>query len=91
MKHGYSALAIGEKNVNRDSEVQANKEYRDLLRQRSEKVMKRDEELQKRGLPQGLDGPDYYKDIDDWFDKKFNELKIKYAKDLLQGAENRIG
>ena len=37
MKHGYSALAIGEKNVNRDSEVQANKEYRDLLRQRSEK------------------------------------------------------
>lgn len=65
--------------MNRDSEEQANKEYRDLLRQRSEKVMKRDKVLQKRGLPQGLDGPDYYKDIDDWFDKKYNELKKKYA------------
>ena len=24
---------------------------------------------------------DYYKDIDDWFDEKFNELKKRYAKD----------
>ena len=72
--------------MNRDSEEQANKEYRDLLRQRSEKVMKRDEELQKRGLPQGLDGPDYYKDIDDWFDEKFNELKKLYQGQKMPGS-----
>lgn len=74
------ALATGEKDVDKNAEAQANKEYRELLKKRTQMVIERDKDLNKRGLPKGLDGPNYYQDIDDWFDTEVNNLKKKYEK-----------
>lgn len=70
---------IGEKNMASASEAQANLEYHELLRERTEKVMIRDKELQKKGLPVGLDGPNYYADIQEWFLNELQKIKDKYG------------
>lgn len=68
---------LQEKNVDKNVEDQANKEYRELLSRRTKMVMQRDEELKRKKLPVGLDGPNYYQDIDSWFDAEFLKLKKK--------------
>ena len=64
--------------MDKNYESKANKEYKELLRERTYKVMERDRELHDRGLPVGLDGPNYYQDIDDWFDSCVEKIKEKY-------------
>ena len=65
--------------MDKNSEAQANKEYWELLKKRAEIVAKRREELKKTGLTKTLDGPDPFRDIEDWFNEKFIELKKRYS------------
>ena len=79
MKPESTELGTGEKNVDKNVEDLANKEYRELLGKRTKMVMQRDEELKRQNLPVGLDGPNHYQDIDDWFDSEFLKLKKRYG------------
>lgn len=65
--------------MDKNVEDLANKEYRELLGKRTKMVMQRDEELKRQNLPVGLDGPNHYQDIDDWFDSEFLKLKKRYG------------
>ena len=65
--------------MNKNAESKANKEYRNLLRERTNMIIARDKELHEKGIPSGLDGPDYYKDIDEWFDSRVNGIRKKYG------------
>ena len=65
--------------MDKNTGSQANRKYKELLDERTKRVMQRDVELQRRNLPIGLDGFDYYQDIDGWFDSEVKKLKKEYG------------
>ncbi len=57
----------------------ADAEYAELRSLCVQKEIQRGKELSEKGILIGLDGPNYYQDIDDWFNEKVSEIKKKYG------------
>lgn len=72
-------LGIGEKGVDRETKKKADAEYAELRSLCVQKEIQRGKELSEKGILIGLDGPNYYQDIDDWFNEKVSEIKKKYG------------
>ena len=69
----------GDGAVDKETERIVNRQYEELRAERLRRIEIKDRELIQRGLPKGLDGPNYWQDIDDWYDGELNALREKYG------------
>lgn len=60
----------------------AQEEFKTLLKVYSDKIEKRNKELDELGIPPHLDGTNYHKDIEDEFKAKAEDIKKKYGKKI---------
>ena len=71
--------AIGEKDVDEKTREEAEREFQKLTALYIPKEVQREKELSEKGLLIGLDGPNFFKDIQDWHRKEVEKLKEKYG------------
>ena len=66
--------AIGEKDVDEKTREEAEREFQKLTALYIQKEVQREKELSEKGLLIGLDGPNFFKDIQDWHRKEVEIL-----------------
>lgn len=71
-------MAIGEDIVDKKRKEEAEKEFQKLTSMYVQKEIEREKELAEKGLLVGLDGPNYFKDIQEWHHKEVEKLKEKF-------------
>ena len=55
------------------------REFQKLTSMYVQKEIQREKELSEKGLLVGLDGPNYFKDIQDWHRREVKKLRDKYG------------
>jgi len=69
----------GEDVVDNKRREEVEKEFQKLTSMYVQKEIQREKELSEKGLIVGLDGTNYFKDIQEWHRREVNKLKDKYG------------
>lgn len=72
-------MDTGEDVVDNKRREEAEKEFQKLTSVYVQKEIQREKELSEKGLSVGLDGPNFFKDIQEWHRREVEKLKDKYG------------